>query len=215
MDWYATLKEWFEHSEEDSKMVIDDVWEVKDHPELKNGLLVSHPNIPFSVGVHIKEDLIHLIVYTSIKTSELPLEDKVVIYRDLLIMNDETNFIKFILIGRYDIVALRSDIDPQYLNKAEFNNNLNHIIVAGNWLLSKITPTEEEAQKMQDMMVETLKMGVQAELDRGTPKEEVVKQLVNAGMPEDQAVKLVEEVVNKPVKVEPVKKFDDPTSYIQ
>lgn len=215
MDWYATLKEWFEHHEQDSKLILDDEWTVQDHPELKNGLLVEHPNIPFSIGIHIKGDVIQMIVYTSIDTHTIPVEDRVEIYRDLLIMNDESDFIKFTLIGRYDRIALRTDIDPQYLSKLEFNNILNHFILAGKWLISKINPPEDEQDKVRQMMIQTLKMGIQMELDKGTDEETIINQLTAAGVPEEVALELLQEVKSTPVKVEPVKRFDDPTSYIQ
>lgn len=181
-------------------MIIDSHWSVREDPSSKNTLLVENKDVPFPIGLNIEDEVIHVSIYTNIETYNWEKEQKADVFRELLIQNDESRFIKFVLANRNDEIVLRVDLDTQYLNKSEFNTALSGLIHGGRWWLSQFgmsgygmgDMTEEEA-------LEILKLGIQIDLNRGREKSEIIRDLILAGMNESLATEVVFEVARNPI----------------
>jgi len=200
MDWVKKVKKWLSEETEGSNMIIDSHWSVRENPTSKNILMVENKDVPFPIGLNIENEVIHVSIYTNIETYNWEKEQKADVFRELLIQNDESRFIKFVLANRNDEIVLRVDLDTQYLNKSEFNTALSCLIHGGRWWLSQFgmsgygmgDMTEEEA-------LEILKLGIQIDLNRGREKSEIIRDLIVAGMNESLATEVVFEVARNPI----------------
>ena len=200
MDWYDKVKKWFTDEDENSNMIIDSQWVVRDHPNFKNGMLVENKDVPVPIGVQIKDGVIHVSIYTTIETYSWEKDQKADVFRELLIQNDESQFIKFVLANRNDEIVLRVDLDTQYLNKSEFNTAVSCLIHGGRWWLSKFGMSEYGLGDMsEEEALEILRLGIQIDLNRGREKAEIIQDLVMAGMNEKIATEIVFEVAANPI----------------
>ena len=207
MDWYKKVRKWFSEGNEETNMIIDSNWNIKEHPSLEKGLLVENKDVPFPIGVEINDEVIHVSIYTTIETYSWEKEQKADIFRELLIRNDESRFIKFVLANRNDEIVLRVDLDTQYLNKSEFNTAMSSLIHGGRWWLSKFGMSEYGIGNMsEEEALEILKLGIQIDLNRGREKAEIIQDLVLAGMNESLATEVVFEVAANPITSNGTKK---------
>ena len=208
LDWYSRLKKWFMNNNEESDMVIDAEWKILDVNDNAQKMMVVQPNIPFPIGVHVTDPVIHISIFTTVETYDWEKPKKADNFRALLVQNDESHFIKFVLMGRNDEIVLRVDLDTQYLNKKEFNTALSSLIHGGNWCLTKLEglyygmdEMEGEGVMNEEKALEPLKLGIQIDLNRGRKTKDIIRDLVTAGMEQDLAAQIVMEVVENPITV--------------
>lgn len=189
MEWAQKVIKWFEGATNDrNSMVINDMWTVKNDKDSPSRLMVAHDFIPFSFMVDVGNQVMNLNLYTQIETATWPINDRLKLYRDLLIRNDESIFVKFILAGRNDAVALRMDLNLVYLNKTEFNDSLEAMIDGGYWLLNKLDISEKE-----EILMKTIIGNIQNRLVEGSDEKRIIKEMINAGIEESDALMLVKE----------------------
>jgi len=189
MEWVQKVTKWFEGATNDrNSMIINDMWSVKNDKGSPNKLMVGHDFIPFGLAVDVGEDVMNLNLFTQIETATWPTNDRLKLYRDLLIRNDESIYAKFILAGRNDAVALRMDLNLVYLNKTEFNDSLEAMIDGGYWLLNKLEISEKE-----EILMKSIIGNIQRRLIEHFSEKRIIKEMVNAGIQEDDALMLVKE----------------------
>lgn len=189
MDWIKKVKKWFQDSSDKGQpMIIDDMWTVEADPENENKIYVNHDFIPFSLMVLVGKKVMNLILYTNIDTATWSHADRLTLYRDLLVRNDESLYVKFILAGRNDTIALRMDLNLVYLNKEEFNDSLEAMIEGGYWLLNKLNIEEKEELLMKNIIGNITKR-----LEQGITEDRLVKEMINAGIMEKDAQMLITE----------------------
>ena len=181
-------------------MIVDSEWSIKENPGFPKGMLVENKDVPFPIGLSVEDGVIHVSIYTNIETYDWDKEQKADVFRKLLIQNDESRFIKFVLANRNDEIVLRVDLDTQYLNKSEFNTALSSLIHGGRWFLSQFGMSGYGIGDMsEEEALEILKLGIQIDLNRGREKSEIIRDLVMAGMNENLATEVVFEVAANPI----------------
>jgi len=140
-----TIKEWFSGVDEKSDMIIDERWEMHDLNGDSNRFAVSNENLPFEMGVYINRDFANINIYTNLETASWDVKDQRNIYHDLLIQNKKGLFVKYYLSGENDTVALRTELNLEFLNKNEFNDALQAVMVGSMWLMKKMGMLEEKS----------------------------------------------------------------------
>ena len=199
MEWVEKVTKWFEKGTGvKGSMIINDQWSVKPEASNPNRLMVAHDFIPFSLVVLISDKVMNLMLFTNIETATWPTNDRLKIYRDLLIRNDESVYVKFILAGRNDTIALRMDLNLVYLNKTEFNDSLEAMIDGGYWLLNKLDISEKE-----EILMKSIIGNIKKRLDEGVNEKRIIKEMVNAGIMETDAKMLVKETQKRMKEGEP------------
>jgi hypothetical protein len=198
-DWYPTLIKWFESTDASTDLYIDKEWIITKKDDENQRMLVSQEELPFQLLVDVGEYFIHISLYTNLETAVKTIEERLKLYRDLLILNDETYMVKFVLSGRNDEIVLRTDLDKCTLGKEEFNDAIVSILFGVEGLRKVLgvhgPPADEQKEKEATIaaIVSALKT---------KPKKEVVKMLVNAGMPKDTALTMVDDII-KEYKISP------------
>ena len=176
MSWLETIRRWFSEEIKSSDMIIDEKWQMQELNGDPDRFAVSNENLPFEIGVYIKEEFANINVYTNLSTSDWEIKDQRDIYHDLLIQNKKNLFVKYYLTGENDTVALRTELDLEYLNKKEFNDAFQAVIRGSMWLLQKMGLLEEnlcEEGSEQELENKILKM-----LDKGMKKHAIIKNLI-------------------------------------
>ena len=157
-------------------MIIDEKWQILEINGDPGRFAVSNENLPFEIGVFISKEFANINVYSNLNTSKWSLKDQRDIYHDLLIRNNKNLFVKYYLTGENDTVALRTELDLEYLNKVEFNDALQAVIRGSMWLLQKMGLLEEnlcEEGAERELGNKILKM-----LDKGMKKHAIIKNLI-------------------------------------
>ena len=189
----ATTKEeilkWFREEKKDSDLLIDKKWIVQEE-EGGNAVFAQMDELPFGIGVEFIGDFADLILYSGIETATVSKDERLDLYRKLLILNDENHMVKATLAGRNDEIALRTDLDLKSLGKEEFNDAIVSIIV-GAVEIQKILgiqgeDEEEETQRIIEFVLNALQT---------KSKEEVVQMLIDkTGMEEKDAKEIVDRI---------------------
>lgn len=139
-----TIREWFLEKDENSELIIDEKWELKNLNGKAESFAVSHENLPFDIAIYFNEVVVKIIVYTNIMPEKWSTHDQRDIYRDLLMRNNKYLFTKYYLAGDKNKVALRTEINMSCFNKVEFNDGLQAIILGTKWLLKKTGAIEDK-----------------------------------------------------------------------
>jgi hypothetical protein len=213
MDWIDKVTKWFNASKADKdSRIINDSWTVNTQAKNPSKLMVAHDFVPFTLNVDVGEKVMNIILYTTIETATWPTNDRLKLYRDLLIRNDESVFVKFILAGRNDSIALRMDLNLVYLNKTEFNDSLEAMIDGGYWLLNKLEISEKE-----EILMKNIIGNIQKRLNQGYSEKKIITEMINAGIIEDDAIMLVKETQKRMKEGDKVEQEeeDDTDKYIR
>ncbi len=185
--------EWLEE-EGSGKSLVNQKWDITPI-EGTDIIMASTEGLPFSIGIDVTEKFVNLVIYTGIETAVLPNQDRLKLYRDLLLLNNDNEMMKLLLAGREETIGIRVDLDILTLGKMEFNDALSSLIIGAEALrttLSSGVPgqTDENEQKaIEDIIA--------SELESGKSKESIVKDLVSAGMPKEDATAIVKEIADK------------------
>ncbi len=188
----ATKKDilkWFREEKKDSELLIDKKWMVQESDD-GHAVFAQMDELPFGIGVEFIDNFAELILYTNVETATMSKDERLELYRKLLILNDENHMVKATLAGRNDEIALRTDLDLKSLIKEEFNDAIVSIIVGAVAIqeilgIKKDEDDEEEAQRIMEFVLDALQTKT---------KDEVVKMLMEkTGMKEEDA----KEIVNK------------------
>jgi len=145
LSWLETIKDWFSGVDEESDMIIDERWKIHELDGNSTHLAVSNENLPFEIGVYVNRDFTNINLYTNLETASWDVKDQRDIYHDLLIQNKKGLFVKYYLSGENDTVALRTELNLEYLNKREFNDALQAVIVGSMWLMKKMGMLDEKS----------------------------------------------------------------------
>ena len=184
------ILKWFREEDKDSELLIDKKWMVQESDE-GNMVFAHMDEIPFGIGVEFIDSFADLILYTNVETATMSKDERLELYRKLLIMNDENHMVKATLAGRNDEIALRTDLDVKSISKEEFNDAIVSIIVGAVAIQDILgikgdEDDEEESQRIMEFVLDALQTKT---------KDEVVKMLMDkTGMKEEDAVNIVEKV---------------------
>jgi hypothetical protein len=201
-EWLERVKTWMSNEEEGSEMLIDNVWELEVTDE---SIMGTAEDIPYSIQIDVSEEFINILVHTGLETATMANDERLDLYRKLLILNDETQMMKLVLNGRNDEIVIRTDLDLASLGKEEFNDAIISVLVGADGLHSILGSTgdeeeEEDAEEAINAIVAAL---------RFKSRDQVVDMLINqVGMDREDAIKLVDRII-KAYQIRP----PSPTGY--
>lgn len=182
------ILKWF-REEKKTDMLIDKKWTVQEAEDGK-AIFATMDELPFGIGVVFIDSFAELVLYTNVETATMSKDERLDIYRKLLILNDENHMVKATLTGRNDEIALRTDLDLKSLSRSEFNDALVSIVVGAVALQDvlgiKGEDEEEEAERIMEFVLNALQT---------KSRDEVVEMLVDkTGMKKEDAEKIVEKI---------------------
>lgn len=182
------ILKWF-REEKKTDMLIDKKWTVQEAEDGK-AIFATIDELPFGIGVVFIDSFAELVLYTNVETATMSKDERLDIYRKLLILNDENHMVKATLTGRNDEIALRTDLDLKSLSRSEFNDALVSIVVGAVALQDvlgiKGEDEEEEAERIMEFVLNALQT---------KSRDEVVEMLVDkTGMKKEDAEKIVEKI---------------------
>lgn len=188
--WLETIMQWFSEEDVGGDRIIDEKWQMLELNGDPSRFAVSNENLPFEIGIYINEEFAHLMVFTNLETADWYVKDQRNIYYDLLVQNNKNLFVKYYLSGENDTVALRTELDLAYLNKREFNDALQAVIVGTMWLMKKMGLLDEKSCEVgsdNETSDKIMKM-----LDKGISKHEIINSLIkDCGMNPEEATEKV------------------------
>lgn len=182
------ILKWFKE-EKKTDMLIDKKWTIQEAEDGK-AIFATLDELPFGIGVVFIDSFAELVLYTNVETATMSKDERLDIYRKLLILNDENHMVKATLTGRNDEIALRTDLDLKSLGRKEFNDAIVSIVVGAvafqNVLGIKGEDEEEEAERIMEFVLNALQTKTRSE---------VVQMLVEkTGMKKEDAEKIVEKI---------------------
>jgi len=185
---------WLEE-EKEGKSLLNQKWEITPIEDT-DVVMASTEGLPLSIGIEATDKFINLVIYTGIETAVLPNQERLKIYRDLLLLNNENEMMKFLLAGREETIGIRVDLDTMTLGKMEFNDALVSLIIGAETLRATLySDTTKETGENPEK--ETVMEIISNELESGRSKESIIKDLVSAGMSEEDARAIVNEIAKK------------------
>jgi len=191
-EWIGTFQKWMSGDDPDSDMLIDsEDWNIQTIKE-KGIMMITHETVSLDINITIKETFAELTVYTGIETAIMKQEHRLKLYRDLLLMNNETALMKFTLKGREEEIAVRTDLDLSTLGKKEFNNAVVSLLIGMDGLKEVLGVKED------DNKVEAAVNFIIVALEKGWTKEKIIRNLItHLGISEEDAIRVVTDVIRK------------------
>ncbi|WP_337860015.1 hypothetical protein [Ferroplasma sp.] len=183
---------WLSSGSDKANSLIDLKWNIK---QSGNYTALQNDKIPFNIFLYIDDEKknLNLIVRTGIETATIENQPRLGIYRTLLILNEKTELVKFMLDGINEEVIAREDFDMSTLTKDVLNTGLNTILAAF-YLMVKALNLEDE---FNSSIVERTAMMIQDMAKSGKTRDEIKTYLVSSlGLNDNDADKLISEVLN-------------------
>ncbi len=183
---------WLEE-ENGGKRLVNQKWEVTPL-EGTDVIMATTEGLPFSIGIEVTEKFVNLVIYTGIETAVLPNQERLKLYRDLLLLNNENQMMKFLIAGREETIGIRVDLDVMTLGKLEFNDALSSLIIGAETLRAVLSTDQNQSQEEGADKIEEI---IAAELESGRSADSVINDLVSAGMSKEDATAIVKEISRK------------------
>ncbi|SMD30924.1 hypothetical protein [Picrophilus oshimae] len=191
----SEIMEWFKNGSDDAKNLIDLKWNAVD---TGNYVILQSDKIPFALFMSSNNDgTISLIVRTGIETATIDNNERLKIYRILLILNRRVELVKFMLDGINEEVVSRVDFTDQNLTKDVMNIGLNTILSAFYLMVQALNLQEE----FNEQIIERMAMLIKSMFENGKSRDEIKEYLVKTtGIRDEDAERLISEVLdsNKP-----------------
>ncbi|MFP3317632.1 MAG: DNA-binding protein [Thermoplasmata archaeon] len=190
-DLKKEIKSWLTSGTDTKEDVLDLVWSIK---EEGNVIIAEHPKIPFILYISIGEKFIRLIVSTGMDTALLEPQQRLDIYRKLLILNDKIDLVKFVISGVDEEIILKVDLDVTTLGKDEFRDAITGI-VASLYLMVKEFQLEEEFNRR---ITERIISMVREKMNEGASTSDLLTFLTKkVGLDSTTAQKIIDEITKK------------------
>ncbi len=188
------IVQWFKNGSDDAKTLIDLKWNLTD---TGNYIILQSDKIPFALFVTISDNTVSLIVRTGIETATIDNNERLKIYRILLILNKRVELVKFMLDGINEEIVSRVDFTDENLTKDVMNIGLNTILSAFYLMVQALNLQEE----FNAQIIERMAMLIKNMFESGKSRDEIKDYLVKTtGIRDEDAEKLISEVLdsNKP-----------------
>ncbi len=187
----ATKKDiikWLTESK-DTDLLVDKKWVIEESED-GNTIFAKLDELPFGIGIEFIDSFAELILFTGMETATMSKDERLEIYRKLLILNDENHLVKATLAGRNDEIAIRTDLDLKSLGREEFNDAIVSIVVGAVALQDILGLKGEDEEEEADRIIEFVLDALQTKT-----KDEVIDMLVEkTGMKKEDAKEIVEKV---------------------
>lgn len=192
-----TLKKiigWLQEEKEGNSL-LNQKWEITPIEDT-DIVMASTEGLPLSIGIEVTDNFVNLVIYTGIETAVLPNQERLKIYRDLLLLNNENEMMKFLLAGREETIGIRVDLDTLTLGKMEFNDALVSLVIGAEALRATLSSDTSEESGENPEMDKVMDI-ISNELESGRSKESIINDLISAGMSEEDARAIVNEIAKK------------------
>jgi len=191
-----TLRKWLTEGTENPEMLehlkFIVVEERKSDEKLKAFRAVS-PSIPVRLLVADLGDkpipAFRVAIETDIATVDMDPVQKLRVYRELLLVS-RLPLVKIYVYSDEHLIALAVDLDKRSLGRREFNDAIAALALAYNYLVRELGLEQQAGEEA----LKNLEMLAAAQLRRGRSREEVEEILLQAGIPESIARKIIESV---------------------
>lgn len=188
----ANVLAWLTNGNDDARDIVDLPWQVEQIE--RDMYLAEHPSVPMHLIVAFSEEFVHLIVPTSIETEDMEVDEKLEVYRKLLMLNENIRMMKFSIASPNGQIRLRVDLDKASLDKEEFNNALTALVIG---VLAGVMALGIEEEFMQKVLARIVMMLVDR-IERGASEEELMNFLtVKVGMDVRDARNLLDAVLGE------------------
>lgn len=183
------ILEWLSKGDDSSGDLVDIPWKVT---ETENYVILENEQVPFSILLSFGKSILMLHLRSGIETAVLENQNRLSVYRTLLLLNRQLDLVKFMLDGMNEEVVARVDLDMVSLSKTEFNDGLNTLL-SSIYLMVRALKLEEQ---FRAGITQRMIMMVQNLISQGKTKDDIMKFLTsNMGLPKDQAESILKEIM--------------------
>ena len=183
---------WLEE-ENGGKRLVNQKWEISPIED-SDIIMASTEDLPFSIGIEVTDRFVNLVIYTGIETAVIPNQERLKLYRDILLLNNENQMMKFLLAGREETIGIRVDLDIMSLGKTEFDDALSSLIIGAEALRTALSSDSNDTDKDKENDIVNI---ISSELESGRSADSIINDLVSAGMQKEDAVAIVKEIAKK------------------
>ncbi len=162
---------WLGGKDESSGNLVDIPWQIK---KFENNLVLENEKVPFSIFLVFEQGFVRIFLKTGIETAVLENQERLGVYRVLLLLNRQLDLVKFMLDGMQEEVITRVDLELESLSKAELNDGMS-MLLSSIYIMVKSLKLEDQ---FQQGITQRMLFMVQDMIKAGRSKEEIMKYLV-------------------------------------
>lgn len=182
---------WLGGKDEESGNLVDIPWEIKRY---NSHFVLENEKIPFSIFLKFDPGVMRVFLKTGIETAVMENNDRLSIYRVLLILNRQIDLVKFMVEGIHEEVITRVDLELDSLSKNELNEGLN-LLLSSIYLMVKTLNLEEQ---FQTRITERMLLMVQDMIRSGKTKEDIEKFLMEKiGLTKNESDNILSQLMGK------------------
>lgn len=162
---------WLGGKDKSSGNLVDIPWQIKKY---ENYLVLESENVPFSIFLLFEQGFVKILLKTGIETAVLENQERLGVYRVLLLLNRQLELVKFMLDGMQEEVISRVDLVLDSLTKSELNDGMS-LLLSSLYIMVKSLKLEEQ---FQERITERMLMMVQDMINTGKSRDDIMKYLV-------------------------------------
>ncbi|MCL5782889.1 MAG: hypothetical protein M1476_03150 [Candidatus Thermoplasmatota archaeon] len=182
---------WLEGKDDSTGNLVDIPWKIQD---LGKYLVLENEKIPFSIYLAFEDTVLRIFLRTGIETAVIDIQERLGIYRTLLLLNRQLDLVKFMLDGMNEEVISRVDLEMVSMNKEELNVGLNTLL-SSLYLMVRALKLEKE---FQEKVSERMMLMIQEMINQGKSREDIKTFLVTRiGMSKDDSEKIINQLLGK------------------
>ncbi len=163
---------WLGGKDESTGNLVDIPWQIKKY---ENNLVLENEKVPFSIFLVFEQGFVRIFLKTGVETAVLENQQRLAVYRVLLLLNRQLDLVKFMLEGMQEEVITRVDLELSSLTKDELNEGMS-MLLSSIYIMVKSLKMEEQ---FQARITERMLMMVQDMINSGKSKDEILKYLVD------------------------------------
>ncbi len=180
---------WLGGKDETSGNLIDIPWQIK---KFENNLVLENEKVPFSIYLVFEQGFVRIFLKTGIETAVLENQERLGVYRVLLLLNRQLDLVKFMLDGIQEEVITRVDLELDSLSKTELNDGMS-MLLSSLYIMVKSLKLEDQ---FQQGITQRMLMMVQDMIKAGKSKDEIMKYLVEKiGLSKTESQNIVAQLV--------------------
>ncbi len=189
-EWKDKIVEWLKEEKPSGKF-IDEHWEVKINDDV---VIAESVKQPVKIGFLFQDNFVRLFITGILPTATMENNERLRIYRLLLLWNNKWNMVKFSLSGDEDEITIAVDLDLISLSKEEFNDALTLALYAMYDIIEKFGLQDIYTNTYIDKIVKL----IEEKEEEGKSRKEIAAYLSSVfNVDEDLARKIVDEVLSK------------------
>ncbi|MDD3493532.1 MAG: hypothetical protein PHU95_00595 [Candidatus Thermoplasmatota archaeon] len=180
-EWADRIAGWLREAIADSDKPLDDAWEVEvkrtEQPEGEDLIWVlgENPRLPYRLVVRLHKKFASLTIYTGVETAVMDSDQRLALYRKLLLMSGAWKMAKFCLAGEDEEVTITTDLDLSCMNREEFSDALTVTIFALHDMVEKLDLEEAYGAAQLQHVADIVKEKAEAGQSRAQIREYLVK----------------------------------------